>query len=130
MKQTMLMEKYPIFTLEIDKGECKFKNTEQIISYFKALIESDKSAYFIGEFDHFSHTNGLEGGEISPDIKDAKLIVFCFGQKITNPQILAARPRSIGVCEREKDFVVSFLEAPMPAINQKMEKWAKALAFK
>jgi hypothetical protein len=43
--------------------------------------------------------------------------------------MLAARPRSIGVCERKNDFVISFLEAPVPAINQKMEEWAKSLAL-
>jgi hypothetical protein len=129
MKQTMFMEKYPIFTLEIEKSECRFKSVEQIVSYFKTLIEEDAIAAFIGEFDHFAHTGGVAGGEIAPEILDAKLVVFCFGQKLPNPQMLAARPRSIGVCERENDFVISFLEAPVPAINQKMEEWAKSLAL-
>ncbi len=127
MKQTTFMEKYPIFTIEIEKNECKFKSAEQIASYFKTLIKEDGIAAFIGEFDHFAHTGGLPGGEIAPDILDAKLVLFCFGQKLPNPQMLAARPRSIGICERENDFVISFLEAPMPAINQKMEEWAKSL---
>ncbi|MCI4400120.1 MAG: hypothetical protein JHC37_06105 [Campylobacteraceae bacterium] len=129
MKQTMFMEKYPIFTLEIEKSECRFKSVEQIVSYFKTLIEEDAIAAFIGEFDHFAHTGGVAGGEIAPEILDAKLVVFCFGQKLPNPQMLAARPRSIGVCERKNDFVISFLEAPVPAINQKMEEWAKSLAL-
>lgn len=128
MKQTMFMEKYPIFTLEIGKDECKYANVDEIIAYFKNKIEEDKTAAFIGEFDHYSHTDSLEGGEIAPDILDAKLVAFCFGPKLPNPQMLAVRPRSIGVCEKADGFVISFLEAPMPAINQKMEDWAKALA--
>jgi hypothetical protein len=127
MKQTTFMEKYPIFTLEIEKNECKYNSVNEIIGYYKELIEQDAMAAFIGEFDHYGHTKSLEGGEIAGDILDAKLVGFCFGHKIPNPQMLAARPRSIGVCEKADSFVISFLEAPMPPINQKMESWTKAL---
>lgn len=127
MKQTMLMDKYPIFTLEIEKSGCMYKKADEIVEYFKDKINSDETAAYIGEFDHYNHTCSLEGGEIAPDILDAKLVAFCFGPKLPNPQMLAIRPRSIGVCERKNDFVISFLEAPMAAINQKMIDWTKAL---
>lgn len=127
MKQTMFMEKYPIFTLEIGKNECKYQKIDEIIEYFKEKIKGDKMAAYIGEFDHYAHTTSLDGGEVASDILDAKMVVFCFGPKLPNPQMMAIRPRSIGVCERDGEFVISFLEAPMPAINQKMEEWAKAL---
>ncbi len=127
MKQTTFMEKYPIFTLEIEKNECKYKNVDEIIEYYKELISKDEIAVFIGEFDHHGHTKSLDGGEIAGDILNAKIVVFCFGHKIPNPQMLAVRPRSIGVCEKENSFVVSFLEAPMEPINTKMENWTKAL---
>lgn len=127
MKQTIFMEKYPIFTLEVDKKECKYQSVDKIIMYFKELIDKDPVAAFIGEFDHYLHTKSVEGGEVASDIVDAKLVAFCFGPKLPNPQILAIRPRSIGVCEKAESFVISFLEAPMPSINEKMEKWAKAL---
>lgn len=127
MKQTIFMEKYPIFTLEIGKDECSYKDVNEIIEYFKSKIKSDKIASYIGEFDHYAHTSALEDGEIAADIKDAKLVVFCFGPKLPNAQMLAVRPRSIGVCEKEGCFVISFLEAPMPAINQKIKEWAKGL---
>ncbi len=127
MKQMTFMEKYPIFTIEIDKSECRFANARDIAMYFKDLIDKDEVAAYIGEFDHYAHTKGLGGGVMAPEILDARLVVFCFGQKLPSPQMLAARPRSVGICERENDFVISFLEAPMPAINEKMELWSKAL---
>lgn len=68
---------------------------------------------FIGVFDHYAHTQGI-GGEIDPDIKAAVDVIFCFGFALPNPQVLAVRPRSIGVADLGDRFVVSFLEAPMP----------------
>lgn len=127
MKQTMFMEKYPIFSLEIDKSECVYDDVESIARYYKELIDKDDIASYIGDFDHYEHTKEVEGGEIAPEILDARLVVFCFGQKLPTPQMLAARPRSFGICERESDFVITFLEAPMEAINKKMEIWTKAL---
>lgn len=128
MKQLTFMEKYPIFTFEITKNESIYVSIDEIMNYFSNLVKNDTTAKYIGEFNHYEHTSALVDGEISHDIIDARLIVFCFGQKLTNPNILAVRPRSIGVCEKEGSFVISFLEAPMPAINTKVEGWIKGLA--
>lgn len=124
MKQITLMEKYPIYTLEIDWGETEYKNINEVCSYFVDKIEKHPKAAFIALFDHYTHTKNMSDGEIAANIKDAKNVVFCFGPKIPNPQILAIRPRSIGVCDMGKSFVVSFLEAPMESINKTMEEWA------
>jgi len=78
-------------------------------------------------FDHYEHTKSI-GGEIAPDIKAAKNIVFCFGPMLPSPAIMAVRPRSIGVAETDNGFVITFLEAPAPQINDKMEGWVKELA--
>lgn len=130
MKKTVLMEKYPVFTLEFEKTETACSSVDAIIGYFKAKIEADPVAAFIGIFDHYTHTKSLESGEIAPNIKDAKNIVFCFGQKLPDPKMLAVRPRSIGVAETDAGFTVTFLEAPMQPMNEKMENWAKALVTK
>lgn len=126
MTQSLLMEKYPIFSLEIPKNECRFESLIDITSFLRSCIDNDPIATFISEFDHYRHTSD-HGGEIAPDILQAQLLIFCFGHKLPLPQLLAARPRSIGLCERENDFVITFLEAPMPSINEKMEAWAKSL---
>ena len=78
-------------------------------------------------FDHYSHTSSLPEGEIAPEIKDAKNLVFCFGIKLPGPQVMAVRPRSIGVTELEDKFIVNFMEAPMPIANTTMEAWAKSI---
>lgn len=127
MKKEIVMEKYPVFTMEIDKAECRLESVDAIIADLKAKVEADPIAAFIAVFDHYSHTKSLADGEISPAIKDAKNIVFCFGPKLPDPRMMAVRPRSIGVAETERGFTLTFLEAPMPPINDKMEKWVKNL---
>ena len=126
MKQTTFMEKYPIFTIEIPKDESKYTNTDEIIAYLKEQIAANPVAAYIGEFDHYAHTNDL-GGEINPAIQTAKMVVFCFGQKLPRPEMMAPRPRSIGVCDMGESFIITFLEAPMYAINETMEVWVKGI---
>jgi hypothetical protein len=127
MKQQLLQEKYPVYVLEVEKSETKYKNTDEILSYLKGCIDEHKVAVYISEFDHFSHTKSLEDGEIEEGIIDAKNIVFCFGIKLPKPVMLSVRPRSIGIAEYEDRFVISFLEAPMPLANTAMESWVKAI---
>lgn len=126
MKQSIFMEKYPIFTLEIAKNESKYNDTDAVIAYLKEQIANDPIAAFIGEFDHYAHTAEL-GGEINPSIRSAKMVVFCFGQKLPRPEMMAPRPRSIGVADMGEYFVLTFLEAPMYAINETMEEWIKGI---
>lgn len=128
MKQTMLQEKYPVFTLELDKAETPYKNVAQVSSYLKEHIAQHKVARHIGDFDHYAHTSALEDGEIQEGMIAATNIVFCFGTQLPKPEMLAVRPRSIGIAEYQDRFVISFLEAPMPLANETMENWVKSLA--
>lgn len=126
MKQTLLQEKYPVFVAEIGKEETTFRNAEEVADYLKARIGENEKVQFIGVFDHLAHTRAI-GGEIHPDIRGALDVIFCFGFALPNPQVLAVRPRSIGVADMGDKFVVSFLEAPMPPANTAMETWVKGL---
>ncbi len=123
----MILEKYPVYVQEIaiDKTPCN--NVSEVLEYFKQKIDADPVATFIEVFDHYEHTKCLQGGVINPDILDAKNIVFCFGEKLPDPRMLAVRPRSIGVAQMKEVFVVSFLEAPVPHVNEKMQKWVDEL---
>ncbi|MFA7097968.1 MAG: DUF6858 family protein [Gammaproteobacteria bacterium] len=127
MKQTLLQEKYPVFTLEIDKSETTFRTVDELIAYFKEKIDTHETTRFIAIFDHYAHTKSLAEGQVSPDILSAKNIVFCFGIQLPNPQVLAVRPRSIGVSELKDRFVITFMEAPMPVANTTMEEWVKSI---
>lgn len=127
MKQSLFQEKYPLFTLEVDKNETSHQSVDAIIDYLKSKVEENSNTVFIAVFDHYSHTSSLPDGEISPDIKDAKNLVFCFGIKLPGPQVMAVRPRSIGVTELEDKFIINFMEAPMPIANTTMEQWAKSI---
>ena len=127
MKQITLMEKYPLFVLELEKNETNKENVDEIIDYFKNKITAHPVATFIAIFDHYAHTKSLPEGNIAEDIKAAKNIVFCFGKELPKPEVMGVRPRSIGVAEKEDRFVISFLEAPNPQANAAMEEWAKGL---
>jgi uncharacterized protein YifN (PemK superfamily) len=126
MKKTIYLDKYPVFTLELNKNEIEQTTAKEIIEYFKTKIEAHPIAKFIAVFDHYAHTQNIDG-EINPEIKDAQNIVFCFGAAIPNTKMIAARPRSIGVAELEDKFVVEFLEAPSEKLHDVMESWAKSL---
>lgn len=127
MKQSLLQEKYPIFALEIEKPETRFHSVDEIIVYLKERIDNHSVAKYIGEFDHYAHTCSLQDGQISADILAAKNIIFCFGLTLPDPKVLAVRPRSIGVAETRRTFIITFMEAPMPVANIAMEDWAKSV---
>lgn len=127
MRQTLLQEKYPVYTLELDKNETNCKSVDEILMHFKTIIESNPIVKFIGIFDHYAYTTTLPDGFIADGIRDAKNIIFCFGKEIKNPGVMAVRPRSIGVVELENTFIITFLEAPNPVANAAMEEWTKML---
>jgi len=126
MKKTILMDKYPVYSLRLEESEVKQKNVPEIIEYFKEKIENHKIAKFIAVFDHYSHTKGL-GGPIMEGMLDAQNVIFCFGPALPNTKILAARPRSVGICEFDNHFIIDFLEAPKEELHALMESWAKGL---
>lgn len=127
MKQTLLHEKYPIYRLELARDETSFGSVEEIAGYFRQCIEAHRSACFIAEFDHYAHTLSLPEGRIGEGIRAARNLVFCFGITLPDPQVLAVRPRSIGIAETKEGFTIAFMEAPMPVANSAMEDWAKGL---
>jgi len=128
MKQITVMEKYPVFTIEISKNETTYKNVDEVIAYLKEEIEAHPIAVYIGVFDHYAHTSSLEVGEIAEGIKDAKNLICCFGKALPKPEVMAVRPRAFGIADIGERFVISFMEAPNPEANAAMEKWVKAIA--
>ena len=126
MKQKIFKDKYHIFEIEFKKDELAQKNVNEILSVLKDKIDAHPVIAYIAMFDQFAQTKRVDG-TIRPDILDAKNIVFCFGKEIPTPEVLAVRPRSIGVCELEDSFVVNFLEAPNEQANVIMEDMIKSL---
>jgi hypothetical protein len=127
MQQVIFQEKYPLFTLELQKNETTCTNVNDILAYFRQKIDEHPITVFIANFDHYSHTMSLPEHAMNPAIKDAKNIIFCFGKDLNDPLMIGARPRSIGVIEFENSFLISFLEAPNPMATNTMEAWAKGL---
>jgi hypothetical protein len=124
MKQSLLQEKYPVYSVEIGHQETSYGSVDEIIRYFRGCIEGHRCARFIGVFDHYAHTIGLPEGQVDEGIRAAQNIVFCFGITLPDPHALAVRPRSIGVAETRHGFTITFMEAPMPVANAAMEDWA------
>ncbi|ARE41935.1 hypothetical protein RGUI_3794 [Rhodovulum sp. P5] len=129
MKQTLLMEKYPVFDLDLPKTETTFDSVDAIIEDLKGKIDAHPKVAYIATFDHYSHTTSIEG-TIADTIKDARNIVFCFGVALPNAHVLAVRPRSIGVADLGDRFHITFMEPPMEVATKEMEAWCKALANK
>jgi len=126
MTKSILLDKYPIYSLELNKNEIKKKNVDEFVEYFVQMIEQHPIATNIAIFDHFKHTKNI-GGEINEDILDAKNVVFCFGAAIPNSKILAVRPRSIGIVEFKDSFSIEFMEAPNPKLQETMIEWVMKL---
>lgn len=128
MTKTTFMDKYPVFSLNIKKTETTYKNVSEIVEHFNKLIEEHPVAKFIAIFDHYEHTSSMQDGVIAPEIKDAKNVIFCFGKQLPTSKMLAVRPRSIGVCEFEESFEISFLEVPNEQLHTVTEGWARSVA--
>ena len=126
MKQTLLQEKYPIFVAEIGKNETTYRSVDELVAYYQARIAENPKVQFIGVFDHYAHTRKIEG-PIVEGMTAAVDIIFCFGFAIPTPQMLAVRPRSIGIADMGDKFIISFMEAPMQPANQSMEAWTLGL---
>lgn len=126
MKQTLLQEKYPLYVAEIAKSETTYQTIDALVDYYQGKIAENPKVQFIGVFDHYAHTSRI-GGDIAPGIVAAVNLIFCFGFALPNPQMLAVRPRAIGIADMGDKFVISFMEAPMQPANQAMEAWTRGL---
>jgi hypothetical protein len=129
MKQSLLMEKYPVFDMVLPKSETSCASVDAIIAKLHANIDAHPKVAYIATFDHYTHTKSIDG-TVADGIKDAKNIVFCFGVALPNPHVLAVRPRAIGVADMGDSFHLTFLEPPMEVATKEMESWCKALADK
>lgn len=126
MKQLHFQEKYPITVVDIAKTETRYTSAEEVAAYFKACIENTPRVSFIATFDHLAHSQAIDG-DVGPGIHAAINVLFCFGHALPSPQVLAVRPRSIGIADMGDRFVVSFMDAPMKPANDAMQAWALAL---
>ena len=127
MTEKLFKEKYPIHMIEIAKSEMITNDMGAITAHYIDKVEKHPVATYIGIFDHYAHTSSLTDSTIAEDILDAKNVMLCFGKELTSPEVLAVRPRAIGIAEMKESFVISFLEAPNPAANEAMINWTKAL---
>lgn len=126
MKQLHFQQKYPITVVDIAKSETTLRSVEEIAAWLRERIAQTPRVQYIGTFDHYAHTRAI-GGEIAPEIQAATNVIFCFGHALPNAQVLAVRPRSIGIADLGDHFVISFMDAPMKPANDAMQSWALAL---
>lgn len=126
MECSQVHQDYPVFVLTLNKDETLYRTVDEIILYLKCKINDSPKAAYIGSFDHHEHTTRI-GGEVAEDIRAARLAVFCFGYDLPAPEVLAVRPRSIGVADMGDRFVVSFLEAAVNPANETIEGWLTGL---
>lgn len=126
MQRCMLNEKYPIYSVEIPKTQTRLPDLDAIIEHIKARLSSAKTGRFIEVFDHYDHVRQL-GGEINPEIKASKHVLFCLSNAIPAARISAVRPRAMAVNDLGDRFAINFLEAPVPAANEAMQAWVESI---
>jgi hypothetical protein len=127
MKQTLSKEDLALCRVDLLKSETRFGSVDEIVDYLKSRIEAHRMPRFIAVFDHYAHTASVPEGTIAPEILAAKNVILCFGLTLPDPEALALRPRSIGVCELADRFVITFLEPPMPVANTLVEEWVRSI---
>jgi len=130
MTKKHFKESYPIYTTLLSKNSTSFINVDAIIDNLKTKINTHPIATYIATFDNHAHTSALEVGKVSPEIKEAKNIICCFGKELMVADILSLRPRSIGVADMGETFHISFLEAPNVDATNTMINWVKTLEDK
>lgn len=127
MQTKLFKDEYPIYVMTLKKSETSMPNIQSILTHFETKIKEHPFAAYIGMFDHYKHTNAIEDGVVSPHILDAQEILCCFGKDLSNPEVLAVRPRAIGIAELQDEYVISFLKAPNPAATEAMVSWTTSL---
>ncbi|WP_019895728.1 DUF6858 family protein [Hydrogenovibrio halophilus] len=127
LQRKTFKDTYPIYELTLAKTQTRFDSVDQILERLSQAIADHPKATEIAHFDHYAHTESVDGS-IAEDILAVKNLIFCFGWELPSPDPVAVRPRSIGITERQDDFVVNFMHAPNPVAQQNMEDWVTALA--
>ncbi|MCW8905776.1 MAG: hypothetical protein OQL28_00875 [Sedimenticola sp.] len=126
MKQKIFKEKYSLYEIRYGKEEIRHNSVDEIIAALSHMIKDHPVIAYIDIFDQYQHTKNLNG-EIAPNIQAAKNIVFCFGMELPTPEVLAVRPRSIGVCDLGDSYVINFMEAPNAQANRTMVEMIQSL---
>ncbi len=126
MNRVLIQDTYPVLMDEIAKADTPLRNVDEIIASLRQRVAADRGIAFIGVFDHYGHSVRL-GGEVHPEVQDAKQIVFCFGPALPEVELMALRPRAIGVADLGNRFFVSFMEGPSPHINRVLVDWVEQL---
>jgi len=128
MQQKKLKNKYPINVLTVQKTKTHFATVDDIIEHLRKKVESHPIATYIGIFDHYAHTKRLgDQGKLDSSILQAKNIICCFGKELLNADVMAVRPRSIGVVETNENFIISFMDAPNPQGHASMLEWVESI---
>jgi hypothetical protein len=127
MEKIHLLDKYPVYVEELAKVGTDCASTDDVVAWLRANVEPTAGATLIGVFDHQAHVAAHPEGQIAPENKDSKHVIFCLSNAIPNPLIAAVRPRAISIVELEDRFVISFLEAPVEGPNQVMTGWIEGL---
>lgn len=126
MHRVMILDKYPVCVDEIAKADTPLRNVDEIVDHLCNQVRADRSVALIGIFDHYGHSVRL-GGHIHPEVQDAKEVVFCFGPALPDVELLAIRPRAIGIADLGNRFFVTFLEGPGEETNRTLEHWIEDL---
>jgi len=116
---------YPVQSIELGKP-CGLADADAVVEILLRCIEDHPKARLITIFDYLQHIWEL-GGEIPDGFIAVRNIVFCLDSGLDAPELVALRPRAIGVTEFEDRFVVSYMESPLAEYNATLATWLSGL---
>jgi len=123
MQRSVSHEKLAICTVEVAKSETRLRSLDEIVDYLRACIEAEPLARSSPSSTLRAHALAAERRHRRGHPRRQEPGVL-LRHHAAGPAGPGARPRSIGVCELDDRFVLTFAEAPMPVANLAMERWA------
>jgi hypothetical protein len=127
MLKQVLFDQYPILTKSILKSDTNAQMSQHIVDQLHSCIDDHAYARFVGEFDHYSHTFGLNEHIIADDVVDARCVMFCFGKTLNGMHHVVLCPHTVGVFETTRHIDVVFLMTPSEEYNEIISGWIDGL---
>ncbi len=126
MEKKIINEEFPIYYKEIAKRDTSYKHIGEIIAALQTRLADNPSAQVIAVFNLYDHVR-MRDGQVADEILGAQNLLFCVANAIPNSDLVALRPRSIGLTEFADRFVLNFMEAPAHPVTETMRTLIEAV---
>lgn len=127
MQRIHLHDEYPVLVEVIDKSATDCRDLNAVVARLSDQVKGHPASVQLGVFDHYAHVRAQPEGRIAEGIQGSKNLMFCLSTAIPDPLIGAVCPRSLSVTELADRFLVCWMQAPTPAVNEVIAGWLDSL---